>query len=287
MPERMPHLYLCAGLQSSGSTLISWCFCQRSDMDGAVDANNDILHEVDPTVGQPHVWVKTTIGPFRLTELAAHYRDLGWPVTPLLVIRDVRDVWASLIAKPYARHATTAEDPPLRLRLRRFLDDWQRFEAEGGAMIRFERFVAEPEAALRQACAAMGLAWDGAMLSWPKPPGQIADPRHGNATFHASLGGGLHDSLRRDAARRPDRPCILPGDLAWLESTFAAFNEANGYPAHRELALPADDPDAVALPSYEHSRRLKWERARKPMHYLLYKLGRRDRTLRRGRIGRR
>ena len=27
-------LYLCAGLQSGGTTLISWCFLQRSDMDG-------------------------------------------------------------------------------------------------------------------------------------------------------------------------------------------------------------------------------------------------------------
>ena len=39
-------LYLCAGLQSSGSTLVSWAFLQRADMDGVVDARFDMLPQV-------------------------------------------------------------------------------------------------------------------------------------------------------------------------------------------------------------------------------------------------
>lgn len=36
-------LLLCGGLQSSGSTVISWCFLQRPDTDGFLDADNDLL----------------------------------------------------------------------------------------------------------------------------------------------------------------------------------------------------------------------------------------------------
>ena len=41
MAEPRKTLYLCGGLQSSGTTLVSWCFLQRADMNGALDADND------------------------------------------------------------------------------------------------------------------------------------------------------------------------------------------------------------------------------------------------------
>src|SRR5581483_6442587 len=126
--EQKPKLYLCGGLQSSGSSYISWCFLQRQDMNGYFDANNDILKDILPTIGQPHVWYKTTISCFRLTELIAYYEDAGWDVYPILVIRDVRKVWNSLVRKKYGKNGTTAEDPPLRLRFRRFKEDWQYFK---------------------------------------------------------------------------------------------------------------------------------------------------------------
>ena len=43
MGDRTNVLYLCGGLQSSGSTLVSWCFLQRPDMDGVLDADSDLL----------------------------------------------------------------------------------------------------------------------------------------------------------------------------------------------------------------------------------------------------
>jgi hypothetical protein len=39
-------LYLCGAPQSSGSSLISWCFLQRGDTDGVLDARNDLLPQM-------------------------------------------------------------------------------------------------------------------------------------------------------------------------------------------------------------------------------------------------
>src|SRR2546423_32706 len=61
-------LYLCAGLQSSGSTVVSWCFLQRADMDGVFDARNDILPDI-PDVTAPRAWCKITISSFRFSEM--------------------------------------------------------------------------------------------------------------------------------------------------------------------------------------------------------------------------
>ncbi len=44
---------LCGGLQSSGSSLISWCFLQRRDTDGVFDANGDMadIHSLEVAKG--------------------------------------------------------------------------------------------------------------------------------------------------------------------------------------------------------------------------------------------
>ena len=117
--SRPQPLYLCAGLQSSGSTVVSWCFLQRADMDGVFDARNDILPEVPP-VATPLAWCKITISSFRFSEMKAYYEDEGYAVHPLLVVRDVRAVFNSLLKKHYGSNGITAEEPPLRMRLRRF-----------------------------------------------------------------------------------------------------------------------------------------------------------------------
>ena len=83
-PAPKKTLILCAGLQSSGSTLVSYCFLQRNDMNGVLDAENDLLPALDPQLARPIAWYKTTIGCFRLTEMARHYRDAGWHVHPRL-----------------------------------------------------------------------------------------------------------------------------------------------------------------------------------------------------------
>ncbi len=85
-------LVLCGGLQSSGTTLISYCFLQRADTNGVLDADNDLLPALDPRLARPVAWYKTTVSCFRLSEIAQHYRDAGWNVRTLLILRDLRRV---------------------------------------------------------------------------------------------------------------------------------------------------------------------------------------------------
>jgi hypothetical protein len=264
-----PVLLLCGGAQSSGSSLVSWCFLQRPDVDGVFDANGDMVFTPPQGLSAPYLWYKTTISSFRLLEQVACAEDEGYEVRPLLVVRDVRVVWASLAAKPYGLNGTTAEDPPLRLRLRRFLEDWEAFRSRGWPLVQYERFVREPEPVLREACAALGLAWDDAMVRWPKPPAQIANLHHGNATFRASMQGDLLSTLRPDGLDRIAHP-IPADDLAWLEGAFGEFNRVHGYAPHRD-APAAAEPRLV--PNFFVTRRLKWRLRQKPLRHLLWRLG--------------
>jgi hypothetical protein len=272
-------LVVCAGLQSGGTTLVSYCFLQRGDTDGVLDADNDLLPALDPRLARPIAWYKTTISCFRLGEVARHYRDAGWEVRPLLVLRDLRAVWASLTRKEYGRNGITAEDPPLRLRLRRFVDDWRSSAATGGAMFRYEDFIATPAETLRCICSDLNLPWDDAMLRWPKPPERIAHHNNGNESFWDSRGEGLLETLSRYP--RSKAPQLLSDDLEWLETEFRDYNEGNGYPVHLPGSCEsAPAPKAsVATPNFEVTRRYIWETSRKPFRWLLAQLGRRNTKL--------
>jgi hypothetical protein len=265
-------LFLCGGTQSSGSTLVSWCFLQRADMNGVLDADNDLLPSIDPRIGTPLAWYKTTISAFRLSELVAHYEDLGWEVRPLLVVRDLRYVWSSLLAKPYAANGITAEDPPLRLRLRRFVEDWEHFLRRGWAILRYESLLAEPEPCLRQACGQLGLDWDDAIIRWPKPPEQIADCQWGNETFWRTRGQTLTDTLA-SYAKRSKTPALPAADLRWLETEFREFNLGNEYPEQLPCVQTREQPDGPLVPRFEATRRYRWETKRKPLRWLLSCLG--------------
>jgi hypothetical protein len=270
-------LILCGGLQSSGTTLISYCFLQRSDTDGVLDADNDLLPALDPRLARPIAWYKTTICCFRLGEIVQHYRDAGWNVRPLLVLRDLRDVWASLRKKSYGRNGITAEDPPLRLRVRRFIEDWRQAAQNGTVLMRYEDFVKSPETTLQQVCGQLGIAWDAAMLSWPKPPERIADRRNGNGSFWDSRDANLLETLER-FREKPESPVIPADDLKWLEAEFREFNTVSGYPPRRNITVESDDA-ALYQPNFEVTRRYKWETAQKPFRWLLARLGRRNTTL--------
>jgi hypothetical protein len=243
---------LCGAPQSSGSTLVSWCFLQRGDMDGVLDARNDLLPDV-PEVTAANAWCKFTVSSFRLLDVARHLEDDGWRVRPVLVARDVRAVFNSLMTKPYGRNGVTAEEPPLRLRLRRFRRDWEHARRSGWPVVRYESYVEAPEATLRDACGQLGLAWDPAMLTWPKPRERITAPGHGSPTFRASRGGSLGDTLRPELCA-PVTEHVPEDDLRWLESEFAEYNRAMGYPAHVDAAPRVA---GRARPSFEHTRRYR------------------------------
>jgi hypothetical protein len=270
-------LYLCAGLQSGGTTLISWCFLQRTDMDGIFDANNDVFADIPTSIHSPFAWLKTTIGSFRLSEQIDYFEDLGWTVRPLLICRDVREAYASLRTKPYCRNGTTAEDPPLRLRFRRFREDWELFRANGWPILRYEQFLLDPEEVLAETCAKLHLPWDDAMLTWPKPKTAILDMRHGNRTFRQSCGNNLWESLN-PGQKSADRLAIPVSEHIWLENEFARFNQDNGYPAHIPLAPSVNGEDGD-LPRFDATRRVKWRRPRMalpqvPLRYLRKRVAR-------------
>lgn len=265
-------LILCGGLQSSGTTLVSCCFLQRGDTDGVLDAPTDLLPAIDPGLARPIAWYKAKISCFRLVETADFYRDFGWKVRPLLVVRDLRAVWASLRKKEYGCNGITAEDPPLRLRFRRFIDDWQVFVSRGLPILRYEDFIATPETALRQTCDQLGLPWDEAMLTWPKSPSQFADREYGNDSFWKTRGNGLEETIDR-YRQRAKVPRLPAGDLEWLETQFRGFNDANGYPPQLVGACDPDADDVSIMPSFAATRRYKWETGRKPIRWLLAQLG--------------
>jgi hypothetical protein len=144
----------------------------------------------------------------------------------------------------------------LRLRFRRFREDWELFQREGWPVLIHERFLAEPEAMLRRACDELGLLWDDGMMSWPKPPADLFDGRNGNQTFHQNRRDGLMDSL--NVVSKPLEELVIPaGELTWLETEFADFNARNGYPA-RALGLPsASQTEECDLASFSVTRRAR------------------------------
>lgn len=269
MKKITPVLTVCGSLQSGGSSIISWCFLQRSDMDGVFDANGDIICTVPKGIDKPYIWYKVTISGFRLCEHIKNAEDEGYDVKPVLVVRDVRAAWASLSNKHYGRNGTTAEDPPLRLRMRRFLEDWQYFRRNDWPIIQYEQFVLSPEEALRQACEDLDIPWDHAMISWPKAPEEITNLRHGNETFRFSKEKGLMNTLQPELADRISHE-IPSQDLEWLESEFNDYNRINGYPPHRDI--PHNSVDRL-IPRFEVTRRLKWRLRQKPLRMMLYKMG--------------
>jgi hypothetical protein len=243
-----------------------------------LDADNDLLPALDLRLARPVAWYKTTISSFRLSEIAQHYRDAGWDVRTLLVLRDLRAVWASLRKKSYGRNGITAEDPPLRLRLRRFIEDWRNAAATGTVLLRYEDFVKAPENALQQVCGQLGLAWDPAMIAWPKEAERIADRRNGNGSFWNSRGMNLLETLAQYQGK-PEQQALPNTELEWLESEFRDFNKVSGYPLHWTVGMSEDSTQGVNEPRFEVTRRYKWETAQKPFRWLLSQFGRPNTSL--------
>jgi hypothetical protein len=207
-------------------------------------------------VKEPILWVKQTVAAFRWLDMYEIYRDLGWRPEPLLVVRDVRAAYSSLMRKDYGRNGTTAEDPPLRMRFRRFLYDWELFRANGWPILRFEDFVQEHRAVLTKICEDLSLPWDEGMISWPKRPSEIAYYKEDqNRTFEKSLESG-HLAAAKLRDRAEIRIGNLPrSELEWLEDTFLAYNDFHHYP--REIGPTLDEEMSIDMPvpTYEGTAR--------------------------------
>lgn len=262
-------IYLCAGMQSGGTTLVSWCFLQRPDMDGMLDMPHCRIQDV-PVSKAPIAWCKMTVCSFRWPEVAAVFRQWGWEdVRPLLVVRDVRHVMASLRLKNYGMNGTTAEDPPLRVRFLRFLEDWRLFRANQWPILRYESLVEQPEATLRAACGAMGLPWHDEMIAFSGSK-EDASLGSGNRSFHESLSyDGLDATLQRyrQSVFQRQAPGLPAEEVSWLDETFAAYNQVHGY---NEDGCSFTDPDALPFyPTYmDQLRREKWVKSAKNIQRL-------------------
>ena len=234
-PEKM-EMILCSGLQSGGTTLVSWCFLQRPDMSGILDMWTAVI-QLMPYLDTKLGWCKMTTSCFRWEDVADVFSDQGWILKPLLVTRDVRAAYSSLRTKPYGLNGVTAEDPPLRMRFTRFLRDWEMFRANGWPIIRFESFLADPVVTLKDCCKKLGILWYEDMINWPKSREDISGVEHTNETFRTSLGGkGILETIKLNKKLTELRG-VSQEDLRWLEKRFYEYNLENDYPLHLK---PAD-----------------------------------------------
>jgi hypothetical protein len=248
-------MILCGGLQSSGSTLISWCFLQRKDTDGILDMPGDQIQTSFEKAKASILWCKMTIGSFRWSELFELYYDLCFQPEPLLVVRDLRTTFSSLMRKRYGVNGTTAEDPPLRMRFRRFAEDWQLFKLKGWPIVKFEDVIKKEKETLKKICQDLSLDWDEDMLGWPKKLSDIAYVSRLNETFASSIQKGTFQDAK---INQNAQICIngLPQkELEWLERTFEEFNEYHDYPKKVEYAEGDETPMTLPEPKYEGTAR--------------------------------
>lgn len=252
-------LILCSGLQSGGTTLVSWCFLQRPDMSGILDMSSEVI-QLMPYLDTPLGWCKFTTCCFRWEDVADFFRDQGWVIRPLLVVRDVREAYCSLRTKPYGLNGMTAEDPPLRLRFRRFLRDWEQFRSNGWPIMRFESLLAEPRVTLEDCCKQLGIPWYDDMIDWPKPISNINGIELANLTFRTSLSSeGLKQTII-PKQKGTSLKNISADDLAWLEETFYEYNRENNYSLHNasvELKAVPDRPSFFVSKRYAELTKCK------------------------------
>lgn len=248
-------LILCAGLQSGGTSIISWCFLQRYDTNGIFDMENSTIYTDLSDIKMPYAWVKMTVGSFRWLDVAKIYEDIGWQVIPLLVIRDVRFVFASLMNKDYGTNGNTAEDPPLRMRFRRYLEDWKLFVENGWPIIRYESFIENPVQELQHITNIMELPWDSSMVDWSKSEAEISLMSGGNSTFRNSMSSNSLIAAI-DTVRSTKTNLNLPKyELKWLEEYFNEYNAACTYP--HSMDVTSCKSDYCCIPSYSVTRRNK------------------------------
>lgn len=192
-------MVLCGGMQSSGSTLVSMCFLQRKDMDGVYDLDNPFIQQDFSRVFTSTVWVKMTIGSFRLLELVDFYTAQGWLVHPLLIYRNPEDIMVSLVEKWYGLDGCTGDDPPLFMRLARYKADIEDAKWKDWPVLNYTDLLHTPEEELSRICTLLNLPWDSQMMTWPKSESSFAYPSLGNVSLRNSLvsGSGLIETIDR------------------------------------------------------------------------------------------
>ncbi|WP_147291825.1 hypothetical protein [Alteromonas aestuariivivens] len=185
---------------------------------------------------KPVTWVKMTTISFTWQEVAEVYSLQGYQVFPLLIVRNPFDAWVSLKSKWYGLNSTTAEDPPLILRFRRFLRDWEWFVSQGHPIINFETFVANPKDALQEACKSLPIDYHEFMTEGETKLKDIAYVSESNQSFLSSLTKGVSQQIASKTKS------ISSEEAQWLTSNFSEIITAYGYQNHHHVH---DEPSVL------------------------------------------
>ena len=247
-------IIFCSGAQSSGTSLISWCFLQHPEVDGYLDYQYDQLPRSFEKVCKKIIWYKQTDACFRASETQTFLEGEGFYVSPMLVVRDVRFVFSSLMTKWYGINGTTAEDPPLRIRLMRFKNDWHTAINRNWPILKWESFLTKPVIELKKACIELKLPYNESMVKWPKQLTDISYPGGGNQTFHKFMGTDLLSSVNPSYSKSntiniPDK------DLQWIEKEFYNYNKFYGYPEHFDNDNILKNNKNRLCPTFKKTRR--------------------------------
>lgn len=207
-------------------------------------------------VKEPIVWCKMTVASFRWLDLHEIYRDLGFDPAPLLIVRDVRSTYSSLLGKWYGFNGVTAEDPPLRMRFRRFLRDWELFRERGWPILKYEDLMVRQRACLMETCEQIGLDWDEGMVTWPKRRTDVAYIGKLNRTFEQSMEKGTLAKAILSGKAEVSTRGLPESEHRWLEDTFASYNKAHDYSAHVPSPIEyGEESTPLPAPRYEGSVR--------------------------------
>jgi hypothetical protein len=239
-------LILATGLQSGGTTVVSHAFLKHSQVDGILDMASDKIEMNFARVTLPIVWVKMTSIAFRWEEVAEIYRLQGYEVYPLLIVRNPFDAWSSLKNKWYGLNSVTAEDPPLILRFRRFLQDWMLFTNKGWPIIKFENFIADPTRTIQKACTQLPIEFESSMLSLDNEQ-DIAYVNETNESFETNKSKGIVN----DVAHRVGE--LSHCEVNWISASFSVFNDSYGY-LNRHIVV--DEPTSLLPQPYDNRRSL-------------------------------
>ena len=208
-----------AGPQSSEPHIL-WCFRERGDMNGVLDGDNDLLPQINPALGRPHAWYKTTIaesadrvgGQLLQRRLDRHL---------LLVVRGRLPPYLglSVSGKPYGCARDYGPRPAPAVRLRRFHFAWC-FRPRAGDFfpLREPSGATESYAAQHLTLADLSLGRrhalvaEAARANLPMPSGENGAPR-------TMRGETLAQTLLLMPAGRSSGAC--QADLEWLDGEFA------------------------------------------------------------------
>mgnify|MGYP001237096728 CR=1 FL=1 len=252
------NIYLAAGLQSGGTTLISHCFLKHEGLNGVLDMGTDLIQVNFSRVSTPEIWVKMTVSSFRCQEAIEVYENFGHSVKPLLIVRNPFDVWASLKTKWYGLNSLTAEDPPLFLRFKRFLEDWRYFRERNLPIVCFEEFSSDPETALRETCNKLGLSYSDVMISNAIGIEDIAYVTEANPSFIKNLSGELISGISQDTKS------LSSDEIQWISKNMRDLISHYGY--HNRHTIEPHHQEFLPLP-FKNRRNLGWGKA--AHHYAL------------------